>query len=110
MEKKAPVVSYATRSWGYRQDSPLLVVLALGVSLHVVLALEPFGAFQAEVSTQTGQFLYILRALVLLQVTGRLDIGEDLVIVSVKRLTSETQQRHTLYNAEGRRTWCDAYS
>lgn len=52
-------------------------------------------------SAQARQVLYILGALVLLQVTGRLDVGEDLIIVSGKRLTSGSQQRHTLYSAEG---------
>ena len=61
-------------------------------------------------SAQTRQVLYILGALVLLQVTGRLDVGEDLIIVSGKRLTSGSQQRHTLYSAEGKHTWCDACS
>lgn len=62
-------------------------------------------------SAQAGQVLYILGALVLLQVTGRLDVGEDLIIVSGrKRLTSGSQQRHTLYSAKGKHTWCDACS
>lgn len=62
-------------------------------------------------SAQTRQVLYILGALVLLQVTGRLDVGEDLIIVSGrKRLTSVSQQRCTLYSAEGKHTWCDACS
>jgi len=49
-----------------RTNLPPLVVLALGVRLHVVLALEPFGAFDAVVPTQPGEILSILSRLVLL--------------------------------------------
>lgn len=91
-------------------NTPLLVILALGVRLEVVLALKPFRAFCAVVLAQTGQVLYILGLHVLLQVTGSLEIRNDLVIVSVWRLAIKQPNEDRLYNAEGKLTWCDACS
>lgn len=64
-------------------DSPALVVLALGVRLQVVVALEPLGALDTEVSTESRQILWILARLVLGEMARRVDVGDDLVIVSV---------------------------
>lgn len=62
--------------------SPSLVVLALGVRLHVVLALKPFRAFNTEMPPETWEILCILGRLVLRQMTGRVDVGANLVVVS----------------------------
>jgi hypothetical protein len=65
------------------------VVLALQVCLEVVVTLKPFGAFGAVVLAQTWQVLNILALHIFLQVTGRLQIGNDLVIVSGWRLVTK---------------------
>lgn len=59
------------------------MVLALGVRLQVVVALEPLGALDTEVSTESRQILWILARLVLGEMARRVDVGDDLVIVSV---------------------------
>lgn len=64
-------------------DLPALVVLALRVRLQVVITLEPFGALDTEVSTESREILWILARLVLREMARRVDVGDDLVIVSV---------------------------
>ena len=61
------------------------MVLALGMRLEVVVTLEPFCALCAVVLAQTREILYILGLFVFFQVTGGLDISDDLVVISVGR-------------------------
>lgn len=64
-------------------DSPALVVFALGVRLQIIVALEPFGALDTKVLTESRQILWILARLVLCEMARRVDVGDNLVIVSV---------------------------
>lgn len=66
------------------------MVLALGVRLHVVLALEPLGAFDTVVPTEPRQILSILSLHVLLQMAGRIDVVADLVEASAEELAYRT--------------------
>jgi hypothetical protein len=63
-----------------------LVVLALCVRLHVVLALEPLGAFDTVVATEARQIFSILGFFVLFKMTGRVEITTDLVEASAEKL------------------------
>jgi hypothetical protein len=67
-------------------NSPALVVLALCVRLHVVLALEPLGAFDTVVATEARQIFSILGFFVLFKMTGRVEITTDLVEASAEKL------------------------
>lgn len=70
---------------------PSLVDLPLAVSDQVVLAVEPFCAFNAVMLTQTGKVLIHFRILVLSKVLRGIDVGADLVEVSAKK------DRHVRY-------------
>ena len=72
------------------------MILALGMSLEIVFTLKPLGAFQAEMSAQARKVLYILGAFVLLQVTGRLHVRDDLIIVPTRWSASDRTPRRTL--------------
>lgn len=86
------LVSEVAQERTYRQTgcegSPALVVLALSVRLQVVLALKPFRAFGAIVLSQARQILCILGRLVLREMVRRIDVGEDLVVVSAQRVST----------------------
>jgi hypothetical protein len=63
---------------------PSFMILAPAVGGQVVLALEPFRALDAVVFTQSGQILVGFRRLVLGEMLGGLEVGADLVVVSVR--------------------------
>jgi hypothetical protein len=83
------------------------VVLSLGVRLQVVLALKPFRAFHAIVLSQAWQVLRVLCRLVLREMARGINVGEDLVVVSV-RMVSTRLLRFKL--PPNRRTSYDAWS
>lgn len=73
-------------------NSPSLVVLALCVRLHIVLALEPLGAFDTVVTTEARQIFSILSFFVLFEMTGRVEIAADLVEASAEKLAHKSTE------------------
>lgn len=70
---------------------PSLVRLALGVHLEAMLRLEPSRTLGAVVSAEAGQVLSSFGLLEQLQVTGRGDVGLDLVDVPDGKVNSSSE-------------------
>ena len=60
------------------------MVLAFGVRLQIIFTLEPLGALKAKMSPKTGQVLSILSGFVLREMAGRFNVGEHLVVISIR--------------------------
>ena len=74
----------AARLWRLMAlDIPAFMALALGVCVHVVLALEPLGAFDAVMATKPWKIFCIFALFVLSEMARGVQVRADLVEASV---------------------------